>query len=117
MVYPTIQSLCPTNIGKKFISLLGKHFRKTHKLHKLFNRYCVKVSYSSLANLKRVINGHNENIASYQENTVAEWDSMDRVETKIRGRAFQTLGRAFDFLKVSKARPSVLKQALDRVFC
>ena len=37
-----------TNIGKKFFSLLGKHFPKTHQLHKLFNRNNVKVSYSSL---------------------------------------------------------------------
>ena len=34
-----------TNIGKKFFSLLGKHFSKTHQLHKLFNRNDVKVSY------------------------------------------------------------------------
>ena len=34
-----------TNIGKKFFSLLGKHFSKTHQLHKLFNRNNVKVSY------------------------------------------------------------------------
>ena len=34
-----------TNIGKKFFSLLGKHFPKTHQLHKLFNRNNVKVSY------------------------------------------------------------------------
>ena len=34
-----------TNIGKKFFSLLGKHFSKTHQLHKLFNCNNVKVSY------------------------------------------------------------------------
>ena len=49
-----------TNIGKKFFSLLGKHFPKTHQLHKLFNRNNVKVSYSSLPNFKSVINGHNK---------------------------------------------------------
>ena len=37
-----------TNTGKKFFSLLGEHFPKTHQLHKLFNRNNVKVSYSSL---------------------------------------------------------------------
>ena len=30
--------------------------------------------------------------------TVADWDRMDRVITKTRGRAFQTLGQAFSFL-------------------
>ena len=56
-----------TNIGKKFFSLLGKHFPKTHQLHKLFNRNNVKVSYSSLLNFKSVINGHNKNILNEQE--------------------------------------------------
>ena len=57
-----------TNIGKKFFSLLGKHFRKTHQLHKLFNCNNVKVSYSSLPNFKSVINSHNKNILNEQEN-------------------------------------------------
>ena len=56
-----------TNIGKKFFSLLGKHFPKTHQLHKLFNCNNVKVSYSSLPNFKSVINGHNKNILNDQE--------------------------------------------------
>ena len=56
-----------TNIGNKFFSLLGKHFPKTHQLHKLFNRNNVKVSYSSLPNFKSVINGHNKNILNEQE--------------------------------------------------
>ena len=30
--------------------------------------------------------------------TVADWDSMGLVITQTRGRAFQTLGRAFIFL-------------------
>ena len=48
---------------------MGKHFPKTHQLHKLFNRTNVKVSYSSLPNFKSVINGHNENILNEQEKT------------------------------------------------
>ena len=56
-----------TNIGKKFFSLLGEHFPKTHQLHELFNRNNVKVSYSFLPNFKSVINGHNKNILNKQE--------------------------------------------------
>ena len=51
-----------TNIGKKFFTLLGKHFPKTHRLHKLFNPNNVKVSYSSLSNFKSVITGYDKNI-------------------------------------------------------
>ena len=58
-----------TNIGKKFFSLLSKHFPKTHQLYKLFNHNNVKVSYSFLSNFKGVINSHNNNILSEQENS------------------------------------------------
>ena len=56
-----------TNVGREFFSLLGKHFSKTHQLHKLFNRNNVKVSYSSLRNFESVINGRNKNILNKQE--------------------------------------------------
>ena len=56
-----------TNIGKKFFSLLGKNFPKTHQLHKLFNRNNVKINYISLPNFKSVINRHNKNILNEQE--------------------------------------------------
>ena len=63
---PTFSLNVSRNIGKKFFSLLGKHFQKTNQLHKLFNRNNVKVSYSSLPNFKSVINGHNKNILNKQ---------------------------------------------------
>ena len=50
-------------------SLLGKHFRKTHQLHKLFNRNNGKVSYSSLSYFKSVINAHNKTILNEPEKT------------------------------------------------
>ena len=56
-----------TNIDKKFFSLLGKHFPKTHQLHEFFDRNNVKVSYSSLPIFKSVINGHNNNMLNEQE--------------------------------------------------
>ena len=56
-----------TNIGKKILQSIGKHFPKMHQLHKLFNRNNVKVSYSSLPNFKCVINRHNKNILNEQE--------------------------------------------------
>ena len=40
---------------------------------------------------------HNILIFSYVVNTIPDWDSMDRVITQTRGRAFQTPGRAFSF--------------------
>ena len=51
-----------TNIGKKFLLLLDKHFPKAHKLSKVFSRNNVKVSYSSMPNFASIINVHNKKI-------------------------------------------------------
>ena len=45
--------------GKFFLSLIVKHFPPHHKLHKLFNRNNVKISYSCLPNIKSIINARN----------------------------------------------------------
>ena len=56
-----------TNIAKKFLLLIDKHFPKKHKFHKLFNRNNVKVSYSCLPNMSSMISSHNKNILTKKE--------------------------------------------------
>ena len=51
-----------TNVAKSFLSLIDKHFPKSHKLHKIFNRNNVKVSYSCTTNMGNIIKSHNRKI-------------------------------------------------------
>ena len=44
------------------MSLIDKYFPPHQKLHKLFNRINVKISYSCLPNIKSIINAHNRKI-------------------------------------------------------
>ena len=51
-----------TNIEKFFLKLIGKHFPKTFKFHKIFNKNNVKVSYSCLLYFANMIKLHNNRI-------------------------------------------------------
>ena len=51
-----------TNVGKVFFKLLHKHFPKTHKFYKIFNRNTVKLSYSSMHKMASIITSHNKTI-------------------------------------------------------
>ena len=51
-----------TNVAKIFLDLIDKCFSKGHKFHKLFNRNNLKVSYSCLPSIKKIITSHNKNI-------------------------------------------------------
>ena len=58
-----------TNIAKKFLQLVDKHFPVNHNLHKAFNRNNVKVSYSCMPNTASVIKAHNKRILQDQHTT------------------------------------------------
>ena len=57
-----------TNIGKRFLALITKHFPKKHILRQLFNRNTLKISYSCCKNLRAIIQTHNQKIlAQYKK--------------------------------------------------
>ena len=51
-----------TNIGRRFLSLIDKHFPRNTTLGKLFNRNNVKISYSCTKNMKAIITSHNQKL-------------------------------------------------------
>ena len=59
---PPYSSNVSTNIGKSFLTILDRHFQKSHKLYKILNWNNVKISYSSLPNFASIINSHNKKI-------------------------------------------------------
>ena len=59
---PPYNQAVSTNIGKRFLELIDKHFPKDHILRKCINRNCVKMSYSCTKNMKQIIMSHNRKV-------------------------------------------------------
>ena len=59
---PPFSKNVKTNVAKKFLKLIDKHFPPNSKLHKLFNRNNVKVSYCCMPNMESIISQHNKKI-------------------------------------------------------
>ena len=51
-----------TNIGKAFFYLINKHFPAHHKLHKICNKFNVKLSYGCMPNMMSIFNNHNKKL-------------------------------------------------------
>ena len=51
-----------SNIGKTFLNLIKRHFPKTIKLLKIFNKNTIKVSYSCMSNMASILSSHNLNV-------------------------------------------------------
>ena len=81
---PPYSKSVATRIGQSFLHLIDTHFPKIHIFNKIFNRNKVKVSYSSLQNIKGIINNHNMNIL-HQNNEI-------KVECNYRNKKYCPLG-------------------------
>lgn len=57
---PPFSKNVSTNIGCTFLKLIDKHFPKKSKLNRIFNRNTLKVSYSCMPNIDRIIKAHNK---------------------------------------------------------
>ena len=56
-----------TNVGAKFLKLIGKHFPKNNPLSKIINRNTVKMSYRCTPNMSQIISTHNSKILKKEE--------------------------------------------------
>ena len=59
---PPFSKSVKSNIGKTFLNLIKGHFPKTKKLHKIFSKNTVKVSYSCMSNMVPILSSHNLNV-------------------------------------------------------
>ena len=66
---PPYNAAVETDIGRKFISIVKKHFHDKHKYYKIFNKNTLKISYSCTPNMKSIIAKHNKKVLS-QPSTV-----------------------------------------------
>ena len=82
---PPYSKTVKTNVAKMFLRLVAKHFPKNNKLHKIFNKNTVKVSYSCTSNVKQIIKSHNNKILS-NPNTKNELNCNCSKECPIDGK-------------------------------
>ena len=53
-----------TDLGRKFLQLISKHFKNDNPLSKIINRHTVKLSYSCTPNMRSVILRHNKKLTT-----------------------------------------------------
>ena len=58
-----------TDIGKEFFKLIRKHFPRNHSFSKMFNLNTIKISYSSMKNMKNLVKQHNARVLKNQEHS------------------------------------------------
>ena len=60
-----------TDLGRKFLQLINKHFKKDNPLSKIINRHTIKLSYSCTPNMRSVILTHNKKLTTKPDTLTA----------------------------------------------
>ena len=51
-----------TNIARRFLSMVDHHFPRGSELSRYFNRNSIKISYSTMPNMSKIISSHNRKV-------------------------------------------------------
>ena len=78
---PPFSQNVQTNVAKSFLQLVDKHFPRSHKLHKIFNRNNLKVSHSCTTNMANIINSHNKKIPNESNGLAAKENAIAETKT------------------------------------
>ena len=74
-----------TNVAKIFLNLIEKHFLRSSKLHKIFNKNTVKVGYSCTQNMSQIIKGHNKKIVQKVTQETLECNCIVKTDCTLNG--------------------------------
>ena len=87
---PPFSKNVKTNIAKKFLNLTKKHFPKNHKFNKIFNKNNIKVSYSCMDSMKKILSSHNKKILTEKttnkpDNTIKTCNCRNKPSCPLNG--------------------------------
>ena len=90
--------------------LINRHFPKSHRLHKIFNRNTVKVSYSCIQNMSKIYKGYNCKISSTPCNQRTLCNCRVKIECLMNGKC-QTMDAVYDY-RVTSSEPQKISFGL-----
>ena len=90
---PPSDSNVRSNLRRKFLHIINKCFPKNHPLHKIFNRHTLKLSYSSMPNMKSIISSHNKHVLSSANTPTQQLDTCNcrkKPDCPLEGKCLQS---------------------------
>ena len=83
---PPFSRSVSTNVARKFLQLIDKHFPPSNILHKIFNRNTIKVSYCCTQNVGNIIKSHNKKLINTNIKTILPCNCRRKEECPLEGK-------------------------------
>ena len=75
-----------TNVAKRFLDLLNNYFSPYNKLHKIFNRNTVKVSYSCTHNVSSIIKWNNKKLTNAENKQTKDYNCRKKEQCPLESK-------------------------------
>ena len=102
---PTFNKNVSSNVVKQFLNLLDQHFAKSNKLHAIFNRNTVKVTYSWTQNMSSMIKSHNKNVINKDANESKSCNCREKSKCPLNDQC-QFTGKIYKCTVLSSDKPN-----------
>ena len=86
---PPYSSNVSTNIGRKFLGLIEKHFPKGHRLNKIFNKNTIKLSYSCMPNVGSIVSSTRNQVSQDSSDNTKPCNCKDPTNCPLDGECLQ----------------------------
>ena len=78
------------NLGKEFFKILKRNFPSGSQLYKIFNKNCIKLSYSCMPNINGIINRSNiAKLGTKKHKVIDKCNCRDKVRCPLKGKCKQ----------------------------
>ena len=101
---PPFNKSVTTNVGRRFLNFVEKHFPKEPKLHKIFNENTLKVSYSCSHTMTQIINSHNRKVKQPKKEESLSCNCRQKNDCPMDGKC-RTMNTVYKFIASVPTKP------------
>ena len=83
---PPFSKAVSTKVRKRFLQLLGHHFSPSNKLHKIFNKNTVSLSYCCTQNVGSIIKSHKKKLINMSIKNTLPFNCRKKHECLLDGK-------------------------------
>ena len=83
---PRFNQTVSTNVAKRFLDPLNKHFPPNNQFHKKFNRNNVKVSYFCAPNVRSIIKSHSKKLVNAENKQTKDCNCRKKEKCPLEGK-------------------------------
>ena len=103
---PPFNKSVTSNVGRRFLKLVEKHFSKETKLQNVFNKNMSKVSYCCIQNMNQIINRHNRKVKQTKKEEILPYNCRQKNDCPMDAKC-RTMNTVYKYVALIPTKPDI----------